>query len=161
MNKKKSKNSEPSPFVTRNRKAFHDYEIIDQIECGVILYGSEVKSVRDHKVTLDDSFAMPKDGELWVIGMHIGEYAQASLMNHLPLRERKLLLHKRELNRITSKTKDRGVTLVPLDVHFNERGIVKILLGVARGRKEFDKRDVKRKADAQKEIRNAMMTKRR
>jgi SsrA-binding protein len=142
--------------VTRNRKAFHEYEVLEQLECGVILYGSEVKSIRNGKIQIDDAYAVLKNDEIWIVGINIGEYPQANLMNHMPLRERKLLIHKREMLKLVLRMKDRGTTLVPTDVHFNERGIVKIMLGIAKGRREYDKREKLKKDTARKEISQAM-----
>jgi SsrA-binding protein len=147
----KSKNA----VVCRNRKATHEYEILQDIECGVVLKGSEVKSIRNGKVSIDEAFARIRDGELWLVGCHIAEYPQANVQNHEPLRTRKLLLHKRELAKFAEKAEERGHTLIPLDLHFSE-GKVKVKLAIARGRKLHDKREQLKKADADREIRQAM-----
>lgn len=147
----KDKNS----IVCRNRKASHEYEILHDLECGLMLHGSEVKSIRNGKVSIDEAFARIRNGELWLVGCHIGEYPQANLQNHEPLRTRKLLLHKRELEKFAEKASERGHTLIPLDVHFSE-GRVKVKLAIARGRKLHDKREKLKKDDANREIRQAL-----
>lgn len=147
----KSKNA----VVCRNRKASHEYEILQDLECGVVLHGSEVKSIRNGKVSIDEAYARIRDGELWLVGCHIGEYPQANVQNHEPLRVRKLLLHKRELAKFAEKAEERGHTLIPLDVHFSD-GKVKVKLAVARGRKLHDKREKLKADDAKREIRQAM-----
>lgn len=142
-------------IVCRNRKASHEYEILQDIECGIILKGSEVKSVRNGKVSIDEAFARIRDGELWLVGCHIAEYPQANVQNHEPLRVRKLLLHKRELAKFAEKADERGHTLIPLDVHFSE-GKVKVKLAIARGRKLHDKREKLKAEDAKREMRQAL-----
>ena len=144
--------------VCRNRKASHEYEILDEIECGVMLKGSEVKSVRNGKVSVDEAYARIRDGELWLVGCHIAEYPQANVQNHEPLRTRKLLLHKRELTKFAEKADERGFTLIPLDVHFSE-GRIKVKVAIARGRKLHDKREKLKTDDAKREIRAAMKRK--
>ena len=147
----KSKNA----IVCRNRKASHEYEILQDIECGLMLVGSEVKSIRNGKVSIDEAFARIRNGELWLVGCHIAEYPQANVQNHEPLRTRKLLLHKRELEKFAEKASERGHTLIPMDVHFSE-GKVKVKLAIARGRKLHDKREKLKTADVNREIRQAM-----
>ena len=144
--------------VCRNRKASHEYEILQDIECGLMLFGSEVKSIRNGKVSIDEAFARIRNGELWLVGCHIAEYPQANVQNHEPLRTRKLLLHKRELAKFAEKAAERGHTLIPLDVHFSE-GKVKVKLAIARGRKVHDKREKLKQADADREMRQAMRRK--
>lgn len=141
--------------VCRNRKASHEYELLHDIECGVMLFGSEVKSIRNGKVSIDEAFARIRNGELWLVGCHIAEYPQANVQNHEPLRTRKLLLHKRELTKFAEKAAERGHTMIPLDVHFSE-GKVKVKLAIARGRKLHDKREKLKKNDAEREIRQAL-----
>ena len=159
---KKKKTAEVDPnsrIVCRNRKASHDYEIIDELECGVVLRGSEVKSIRNGKVSINESYARVEDGELWLIGCDIAEYPQATVMNHEPRRRRKLLLHRRELRKFAETAQQDGLTLVPLSVGFR-RGIVKVRIAVARGRKHHDKRQQMRKKNDVREMRQAMMRKR-
>lgn len=139
--KKNNKNNDPNnQTVAVNRRARHDYEILDEIECGIVLHGSEVKSIRNSQISIEESFAHTQNGELWLQGCHIGEYPQANVMNHIPRRHRKLLLHRKEIRKFAEAAKQKGLTLVPLSVYFR-RGLVKVKVGVARGRKLHDKRD--------------------
>jgi SsrA-binding protein len=134
--------------VVRNRKAAHDYELLDELECGIVLLGSEVKSIRNNKVTIDEAYAKLQNGELWLLNADIAEYPQASYMNHERKRERKLLVRKAQIRKVAETAEHEGLTMVPLSVYF-ERGLVKIKLAVARGRKKHDKRDkLKAKVDA-------------
>lgn len=147
----KSPESKPEYSLTRvicrNRKASHDYELLQQLECGLVLRGSEVKSVRNNKISIEEAYVRVENGEVWLIGCDIAEYPQATYLNHDPKRQRKLLLHKRELEKFARSSEQKGLTLIPLDVHLT-RGIVKVTVAVARGRKEYDKRDrIKRDAD--------------
>lgn len=157
--KKKGGNVDPNfQTITVNRKARHDYEILDELECGIVLYGSEVKSIRNGQISLEESFGHIKDGELWLQGCHIGEYFEANVMNHIPRRHRKLLLHTKEIRKFAETAKQKGLTLVPLSAYF-VRGIVKIKMGIARGRKLHDKRDKLKKDAAQREMKAAMAPK--
>lgn len=155
--KKKTASDDPnSRIVCRNRKARHEYEILDEMECGIVLRGSEVKSIRNGKVSIEEAYARVRDGELWLVNSDIAEYPQATVMNHEPKRTRKLLLHKRELAKFAEAAEQQGLTLVPLAVYF-KRGIVKVSISIARGRKLHDKRDkLKQQAD-RREIRGAML----
>jgi SsrA-binding protein len=146
--------------VCRNRRATHDYEILDAIECGLVLTGTEVKSLRDGHASLDDAYAKIEDGELWLIGSEIPEYAMGNRMNHKPKRQRKLLLHRREIGKFAGKASQRGFTLVPLRLYF-KTGLAKVELAVARGKQLHDKREAQKKAEAQREIRRAMVNRRR
>lgn len=141
--------------VCRNRRARHDYEILDEIECGIVLMGSEVKSIRNGKVTIDEAFGRVENEELWLFGADIAEYPQASYMNHVRKRQRKLLVKKRDLRKFAETAEQRGFTLIALDVHFT-RGIVKVTLAVGKGRKEHDKRDKLKKNEAGRQIREAV-----
>jgi SsrA-binding protein len=138
--------------VARNRKAFHEYEITDRIECGVVLVGTEVKSLRAGHAVLDGSYAKLDDGELWLINSEIPEYEKGNQLNHKPKRSRKLLLHRREIEKFAGKATQKGFTLVPLQIYFKE-GRAKVEIGVARGKQLHDKRASAKKAEAQKEIR--------
>lgn len=143
-----------SQIVCRNRKARHNYDILDELECGVALRGSEVKSIRDGKMSINEAYARVDDGEVWLIGADIAEYPQATVMNHDPRRPRKLLLHRREIQKFAESATQQGLTLVPLSVYF-VRGNVKVKIAVARGRKLHDKREkLRKKADTQ-EMRRA------
>lgn len=126
-------------IVTTNRKARHDYTILDTFEAGIVLTGTEVKSLRQGRANLTDGYATIKDGEVWLVGMHISPYEQASYNNVDPVRSRKLLLHKNEIRRLLQKTSQKGLTLVPLKVYF-KKNIAKVLLAVAQGKKAYDKR---------------------
>lgn len=142
--------------VTRNRKAHHHYEILDKLECGISLVGSEVKSLRNHKVSLDEAFARVSDGEVFLYNMDIAEYPQANIQNHANKRPRKLLLKRREIAKFAEAASQQGLTLIPLDVYFR-RGIAKVVLAVARGKKLHDKRDdLKKKSDV-REMRQAKL----
>ena len=141
--------------ICTNRKARHQYELLDQIECGIVLKGSEVKSLRDGKVSLDEAFARIKGSELWLVGCDIAIYPQANLMNHEPRRQRKLLLHRRELTKFAEAASHKGLTLVPLSMYFS-RGIVKLKIAVARGKKLHDKRETLKKNEAAREMRRAL-----
>lgn len=141
--------------VCRNRKARHDYEILETIEAGMALRGTEVKSLRSGKASIDDAFARIKNGEVWLINADIPIYPQAGNMNHPPKRPRKLLLHRREIERLASKLHERGMTLVPLRIYF-KRGYAKVELALARGKRQYDKREVLRKKEAEREIRRAV-----
>ncbi|QDU80300.1 SsrA-binding protein [Polystyrenella longa] len=154
--KKQKKGEDPnSRVVCRNRRARHDYDIIDTLECGVELRGSEVKSIRNSKISIEESFARVENNEVWLLNADIAEYPQATVMNHMPRRPRKLLLKKREIDKFAETAQHDGLTLVPLQVHFT-RGLVKVLLAIGKGRKEHDKRDKLKTLADKREIRNAM-----
>lgn len=145
--------------ICTNRKARHKYELLDRLECGIVLTGSEVKSLRDGKASLDEAYARVKDGELWLVNCDIATYPQASLLNHEPRRPRKLLLHRRELHKFAEQAGHKGLTLVPLSIYLT-RGKIKVQLAVGRGKKLHDKRQDMKKAEAQREMRRAMNYKR-
>ncbi|MFC5288880.1 SsrA-binding protein SmpB [Actinokineospora guangxiensis] len=141
--------------IASNRKARHDYTILDTYEAGVVLVGTEVKSLRAGRASLVDSFATVDDGEIWLRGLHIPEYTHGTWTNHEPRRTRKLLLHKKEILRLIGKTKESGTSLVPLSMYFKD-GKVKVELALARGRKAHDKRQAIAKRDADREIQKVM-----
>lgn len=147
--------SEDRKLVTDNRRARHDYHIEDTFEAGLVLQGTEVKSIRLGKVNIRDSFARIKDGQVFVHGMHISPYEQGNRFNHDPLRVRKLLLHKREIRRLIGKTKEEGYTLVPLKLYFL-RGKCKVEIAVAKGKHLYDKRESIAKKDAARRVERAM-----
>jgi SsrA-binding protein len=147
-------------IICRNRRAFHEYIIEDTLECGLVLTGTEVKSLREGAGGLEDAYAKIEDDEVWLIGSDIPEYSMGNRMNHKPKRPRKLLLHRREIAKFAGKASQRGFTLVPLKMYFKE-GRAKVELAVARGKQLHDKRQAAKKADAQKEIRRAMSDRRR
>jgi SsrA-binding protein len=139
--------------VARNKKARHNYQVVEEYEAGIALKGSEVKSVRAGKVSISDSYARVKDGELWLENMFIAPYDSASVFGHDPKRPRKLLMHKKEIVRLAGKVAQKGYTLVPLEVYINDRGLVKVKLALAKGLKKHDKRaaiierEIKRKME--------------
>jgi SsrA-binding protein len=143
-------------LVSENRKARHRFEILDTLECGIQLTGSEVKSLRDGKLSLDESYARVKEGEVWLVGADIAEYPQATLWNHLPKRPRKLLMRLEEKRKFADKAHEKGLTLVPLKVYFNTRGLAKVLLGLCRGKKLHDKRETLKKAESKREMERAL-----
>jgi len=142
-------------LIAQNKKARHDYLIEDSFECGLVLTGTEVKSLRAGRASLVDAYARIVDGEVWLEGMHIPEYTQASWTNHEPRRTRKLLLHRGEIMRLVGKTKEGGLTLVPLALYFRD-GRAKVELALARGRKSYDKRQAMATRDAQREMARAL-----
>ncbi|MBE7064994.1 MAG: SsrA-binding protein SmpB [Ruminococcaceae bacterium] len=138
-------------IVAQNRKAHHDYFIEETIECGIVLAGTEVKSLRAGKVNLRESYAVVRNGEVFVCGMHISPYEHGNIFNKDPLRDRKLLLHKKEIRRLIGYVQQKGLTLVPVDLYFI-RGKAKITIGVARGKKLYDKRDDMAARETSREI---------
>jgi len=142
-------------MIAQNRKARHDYAILDTFECGVVLTGTEVKSLRLGRASLVDGFATIDDGEVFLRNVHIPEYTEGSWTNHEPRRTRKLLLHKAEILRLVGKTKESGLTLVPLSLYFSD-GKVKVELALARGKRSYDKRQDLARRDADQEVRRAL-----
>lgn len=145
-----------SKMISDNRRATHRFEILQQIECGVMLIGSEVKSIREGNISLNESYVRVENGDLWLIGADIAEYRQASFWNHKPKRSRKLLVHRRELDKLKVKAFEKGLTLVPLKMYFNARGIVKVLVGVCRGKNIYDKRQSLKDADNKRRLSREM-----
>jgi SsrA-binding protein len=142
-------------LIASNKKARHDYAILDTYEAGIALTGTEVKSLRLGRASLVDAFAQEKDGEIWIYGLHIPEYAQGTWTNHAPRRTRKLLLSKAEINKLIGKTHEGGLTMVPLSMYFSD-GWAKVELALAKGKKSYDKRQDLAKRDADREIARAM-----
>jgi len=141
--------------VARNRKARHEFEILETVEVGIALKGPEVKSLREGKIAFQDAFARVERGELWLYSLHISPYEQANRFNVDPVRPRKLLLHRHEIRRLASKVEEKGLTLVPLEVYFT-RGYAKVLLALARGKKLYDKRETLKRKTQDREARRAM-----
>ena len=137
-------------MIAQNRKAFHDYFVEEKFECGVALFGTEVKSIRQGRVNLKESWAQVRKGEVWVEGMHISPYEKGNIFNKDPLRTRKLLLHKTEIAKLRSGVDQKGYTIVPLTVYLKE-GLVKVSIGLAKGKKLYDKRDSIAKKDQKRE----------
>ena len=146
-------------LIASNRKAFHDYFILDKFEAGIVLVGTEVKSIREGRINLKDSYGIVKDGEPFLISCHINPYSHSNRENHDPTHTRKLLLHRKEIRKLIGKTQEKGLTLVPLRVYL-VRGRVKGELGVARGKKDYDKRETERRKEVERETRAAMKTRR-
>lgn len=142
-------------LVIRNRKARHEFEILEELEAGLVLVGAEVKSLREGNASFTDAFARVDNGELWLYNLHISPYEQASIDVPDPKRPRKLLAHRREIDRLAARTAERGLTLVPLDLHFT-RGRVKVTLGLGRGKKLHDKRETMKRKVMQREVERAI-----
>src|SRR5262249_42216511 len=146
--------------ICRNKRAFHEYEVMDRLECGIVLTGTEVKSLREGAANLEDAYAKIEDGEVWLLGSDIPEYSMGNRLNHKPKRPRKLLLHRREIGKFAGKASERGYTLVPLQMYF-KHGLAKVELAIARGKQMHDKRQDLKKRDADRDIRRAMTNRRR
>lgn len=153
--KKDKKDDDNERLVAQNRSARHEYEVVDTLECGLVLRGSEVKTLREGKVTIDEAYGRVKGNEVWLVGCDIPEYKQANQFNHEPRRPRKLLLHKREIDKFANRAFEKGLTLVPLKLYF-KRGKAKLLLGICRGRKLHDKREEMKKKTMTRDIARAM-----
>ncbi|MEQ1690009.1 MAG: SsrA-binding protein SmpB [Gemmatimonas sp.] len=146
---------DPIEMIARNKRARHDYEILDTWETGIVLTGTEVKALREGRANLTDAFGVLKDGEVFLLNLHIGAYGQGNTFNHEATRTRKLLLHRREIRRLIGAVERQGLTLVPLDLYFL-RGRVKARLALVRGKQQHDKREDLKKRDAQMEIARAL-----
>lgn len=142
---------EGTELIARNKRARHDYEILDTWEAGLVLTGTEVKALRDGRANLTDAFGVINEGEVFLLNLHIGAYGQGNMFNHEPTRTRKLLLHKREIRRLIGSVERQGLTLVPLDLYFR-RGRVKTKIALVRGKQQHDKREDLKKRDAEREI---------
>lgn len=136
----------------KNRSAYHEYFIDTKYEAGMVLLGTEVKSIRTGKVSFNDSYCLVHKGEIWIKSLHIAEYSHGNLNNHDPVRDRKLLLQKREISKIEAKLKEKGYTLIPLRMFINEKNLVKIEIGLARGKKLHDKRESIKQKDVEREM---------
>ena len=152
MEKQKLKND----ILIRNKRATFDYELIDTYQAGIVLVGTEIKSIRLGKASLVDTFCFYIDGELWVKNMNISEYFYGTYNNHLPRRDRKLLLTKRELDKIRRQTKDTGFTVVPTKLYINAKGLAKVEVAVAKGKKQYDKRESLKEKDDKRQMDRAM-----
>ncbi len=137
--------------IVTNRKARYEYEIVDNVECGLVLLGSEVKSLREGKASLADAYAKIRDNEIWLVSMHIPPYKQATFDAADPLRERKLLLHKSEIKKLARKVQEKGITLIPLRLYF-KNNIAKVDLGLARGKRQYDKKVAIAQRDAKRDL---------
>jgi SsrA-binding protein len=151
MTKTKSEKNTGIKLVCQNRKAFHDYEIVETVEAGLVLVGTEVKSLRDGRANLKDSYARIKRGEAFLYGLHISAYTHAYYDNHDPERVRKLLLHRQEIKRLLGKTQEKGFALIPLKIYFKE-GKAKVEIALARGKKAYDKRESLKRKEETREL---------
>jgi SsrA-binding protein len=145
----------PNKIVATNRKAYHDYEILDTFEAGLVLVGSEIKSIRAGQVSLQDGFVQFERGEAWLINVHIAQYDPASRLNHEPRRRRKLLLHRREIERLQGKVQEKGFTLVPTRLYLKD-GRAKVEIALAKGKRLYDKRQAIAKRDSDRQIQRAL-----
>ena len=141
------KDAKTDPLICANKNAFRNYHLTDRFEAGLVLTGTEVKSIRSGKSTIAESYADARDGEIWLINANIPEYLQANRFNHLPKRPRKLLLHRKQINKLIGAVDREGMTLIPLKLYFNERGRAKLQLALAKGKKLHDKRETVKKRD--------------
>ncbi len=142
--------------VAQNKKARHDYFILEAFECGIVLTGTEIKSVRDGRVNLKEGYALIRNGEVWLVGVHISPYEKGSYYNHEPLRDRKLLLKRGEILRLSSKVREKGLTLVPLSMYIKEGKHAKVELGLAKGKQLFDKREAIAERDVKRDMERAV-----
>ena len=140
-------------IIASNKKAYFNYEIIESLEAGIALFGSEVKSLREGRVSLRDSYAEIKNGEVFLLHMNISPYEQANIFNHEPLRERKLLLHRQEIKRLIGKIREKGYTLIPTKVILNDRGMVKVEVSLAKGKRTYEKKRAIKERDLEREVR--------
>ncbi|HIR01822.1 MAG TPA: SsrA-binding protein SmpB [Candidatus Aveggerthella stercoripullorum] len=152
MQKREEKN------IAKNRRALHEYEILETYEAGIVLSGTEVCSLRENNCQLTDCFALIRDGEVWLHNLHISPYSHGNLANPDPDRKRKLLLHRKQIRTLQEAVRERGMALVPLRMYFAQNGLVKVELAVARGKKTYDKRQDMAKRDAKREIERALKT---
>ncbi|KRL99732.1 SsrA-binding protein SmpB [Liquorilactobacillus satsumensis] len=152
MAKTKPQHAQP---LAQNKKARHDYSIIATFEAGMVLTGTEIKSIRARRINLKDGFAQIRNGEVWLLNVHISPYAQGNQFNHDPLRNRKLLLHKKEIAQLAKQVSDKGITLVPLKVYLKQ-GFAKVLLGVGKGKRDYDKRETIKRKDQERQIQRTL-----
>jgi SsrA-binding protein len=151
----KSEREQAQKSIAENRKAFHDYHIIETFEAGLALLGTEVKAIREGNVNLRDSYATVADGEVWILNVHINPYSHRGYADHEPTRKRKLLLHRQEIRKLIGRTVERGLTLVPIRMYF-KNGHVKVAIALAKGKQAHDKRETVKKRDAERETRAAV-----
>lgn len=143
-------------ILAKNKKAFHEYEVLERYEAGIALTGTEVRSLRDNNCQLTDAFALVRNGEVWLHNLHIAPFSQGSYNNHEPDRKRKLLLHKRQIQELEKATQEKGMAVVPLKIYFTSRGLVKVEIAIARGKKLHDKRATMAQRDSQRDIERAL-----
>lgn len=145
-----------SKTIAKNRRAFHDYEILETFEAGIELSGTEVRSLRDNNAQLTDTFALIRNGEAWINNLHISPFDHGNIANLDPDRKRKLLLHKKQIRYLAEKTQEKGLTIVPLKMYFNDRNLVKVEIALGRGKKLYDKRESLKKKDMDREVARAL-----
>lgn len=155
-----AKEREDGNLIAQNRKARHDYTVIETIEAGMALKGTEIKAIRNRRVNLKDGYVRVRDGEAYLVNVHISPYEQGNLFNHDPLRTRKLLMHKKQIAKLTAETKNTGVTLIPLKLYI-KNGFAKVLVGVAKGKKQYDKRQDLKQKDMNREINRTLKERQR
>ena len=151
----KDAETDETQSIARNRRARHDYHVLDTWECGLVLSGTEVKSLRDGRANLTDAYGVVKDGEVWLLNLHISPYERGTHFNHEPTRSRKLLLHKREIRRLIGSVERQGLTLVPLELYF-KRGKAKVRLALGKGKKQHDKREDEKKREDERDMARAL-----
>jgi SsrA-binding protein len=149
-----------APVVADNRKAGHDFHLLEQFEAGLVLVGTEVKAAREGRVNLRDAFCRLEGGEAYLLNAHIGQYSHGGYASHDPVRRRKLLLNKAELNKLLGKTTEKGLTIVPLRMYFNKKGRIKLAIALAKGKKQYDKRETIRRRETERETRAAVKSRR-
>jgi SsrA-binding protein len=149
---------QPSRDLVSNRRATHDYEILETFEAGIILQGTEIKSIRDHGATLQEAYIKVLSGEIWLIGSNIAPYRYGNIHNHEEKRDRKLLMHKREINRLKTATQEKGLTIIPLAFYLNQKGRIKVRIATAKGKKNIDKRADIKKRDEKRQMQQALKT---
>jgi len=155
----KTEREKAQSYIAENRKAFHDYHLLETFEAGVVLLGTEVKAIREGRVNLRDSFARVEDGEVFIYNMNVSPYSHRGYAEHEPLRRRKLLLHRDEIRKLIGKTVEKGMTLVPVRMYF-KNGRVKVAVSLAKGKKEYDKRETIKRREADRETRAAIKSRR-
>jgi SsrA-binding protein len=155
----KTEREKAQSYIAENRKAFHDYHLLETFEAGVVLLGTEVKAIREGRVNLRDSFARVEDGEVFIYNMNVSPYSHRGYAEHEPLRRRKLLLHRDEIRKLIGKTVEKGMTLVPVRMYFKD-GRVKVAVSLAKGKKEYDKRETIKRREADRETRAAIKSRR-
>jgi SsrA-binding protein len=155
----KTEREKAQSYIAENRKAFHDYHLLETFEAGVVLLGTEVKAIREGRVNLRDSFARVEDGEVFIYNMNVSPYSHRGYAEHEPLRRRKLLLHRDEIRKLIGKTVEKGMTLVPVRMYF-KNGLVKVAVSLAKGKKEYDKRETIKRREADRETRAAIKSRR-
>ena len=150
------KQNKTQRILIKNRRALFDAHVLKRFTAGLVLYGTEIKSIRAGKAGLADTYCLVQQGEVWVKGMYIAEYAFGSFRNHTPLRDRKLLLNRREIRELASETKSPGVTIVPLELYINDKGLAKLDIALCRGKREYDKRETIKERESKRELQRTM-----